>query len=150
MLHLTIRTPVQGDYRSVLARFDRNLFERLAPPGLRVDIIRFDGSRPGDQVHIRLVFPLGFRQDWISEITGAGDDGREAWFTDEGRQLPFFLGGWHHRHVVRSTGSGSEIIDEIAFKGPFPGAGLLLWPVLYLQFAARRPVYQAVFGAPPA
>ncbi|MEO1448944.1 MAG: hypothetical protein AAFV07_05410, partial [Bacteroidota bacterium] len=109
--------------------------------------VRFDGSQPGNIVHIRLTL-LGFiKQDWVSEITEVGDDGRKAWFIDAGRQLPFFLGAWEHHHIVEAADSGSVIVDDIRFRGPWWLPTFLLYPVLYAQFAYRRPIYKQFFGS---
>ncbi|TAE59212.1 MAG: hypothetical protein EAZ89_02710, partial [Bacteroidetes bacterium] len=75
-----------------------------------------------------------------------GSSDQEAWFVDQGRVLPFFLREWRHVHRVVKTETGSEIVDDILFKSPRWLPGFLLYPVLYLQFAGRKPVYQAVFG----
>ncbi|GAB4421222.1 MAG: hypothetical protein OHK0039_35730 [Bacteroidia bacterium] len=129
-----------------MQRFDRDLFVQLSPPGMRVSLLRFDGSQPGDRVHLRLHLPLLPAQDWISEITEAGDDGRQAWFVDEGRQLPFFLADWRHRHIVEAVPGGCRIVDAIAFRTPRWLPAPLLWPVMWAQFAWRGPVYRRVFG----
>lgn len=146
-MHIRIVSPVAGAYREVMARFDRSLFEALTPPGVGVKLIRFDGSRKGDKVHLQLML-LGFiRQDWISDIIEDHDTGTEAYFLDKGVKLPFFLSFWEHKHIVRAKGQkDSEIIDEITYKSPFFLLSLLVYPVLYVQFASRRPIYERYFG----
>lgn len=145
-MRLIIQTPVQGDYREVLARFDQALFEQLTPPGAKVELLRFDGSETGDLVHIRLFLPLMKPQDWVSEIVDHGTNEQQAWFVDEGRTLPWFLSQWQHRHVVRQADGHCVIVDDITFRGPVWLPDAALYPVLWLQFAARRPVYRRVFG----
>ncbi|MEM9983463.1 MAG: hypothetical protein AAF804_00070 [Bacteroidota bacterium] len=147
MMHIEIRTPVKGDYRTVMQGFDQQLFEALSPPGAGVELMRFDGSKRGDVVHIRLKL-LGFiRQDWVSEIVEDGENEKKAWFVDRGVELPFFLGAWEHHHLVENTGPGhSVIVDDIRFRGPNRLMDYLLYPVLYAQFAYRRPIYQRIFG----
>ena len=102
-MRLTIQTPVRGDYREVLARFDQTLFEQLTPPGAKVELLRFDGSETGDLVHIRLFLPLMRPQDWISEIVDHGTDAQQAWFVDEGRTLPWFLNSWQPGYRTRRS-----------------------------------------------
>lgn len=144
-MKLRITTLVAGDYRSVMARFDRTLFEALKPPVGRVDLVQFDGSQRGDVVHVRLHLPLLPAQDWVSDIVEHGTDAQSAWFVDEGRILPFFLSYWRHIHRVVNKGAASEIVDDIEYRGRiFPS--WLLWPVLWAQFAVRGPVYRRFFG----
>lgn len=130
-----------------MARFDEALFRQLAPPGIRVELLRFDGSETGHRVHIRLYLPLFPAQDWISDIVEHGSNETESWFVDQGVTLPWFLSYWRHRHVVRLVGGGSEIVDDIEFRGPAWLPDLLLAPVLWAQFAWRKPIYRRVFGA---
>lgn len=145
-MRLTLQTPVAGDYRQVLARFDRTLFAQLTPPGAKVELVRFDGSHEGDVVHIRLHLPLLPAQDWVSHITDEGETAERAWFTDEGQQLPFFLRRWRHQHIVENRGQRCVIVDAIEFGTPVWLPAILLWPVLWAQFAYRKPVYRRVFG----
>ena len=145
-MRITLRTPVQGHYQAVLARFDQSLFEQLTPPGAQVKLKRFDGSKPGDVVHIQLKLFGFIKQDWVSEITEVHQTERRAWFTDEGTRLPFFLSEWQHRHIVENHGSHSIIVDDIHFRSPSLVLDPLLFPVLWLQFAWRKPVYQRIFG----
>jgi len=145
-MNINIRTAVKGNYKELLKKFDRSLFESLTPPGAKVDLVRFDGSNKGDTVHIRMTL-LGFiKQDWISEITQEGETDRRAWFTDEGVRLPFFLGKWKHNHIIENHGDHAVIVDDIHFNSPSLILDPFLWPVLYLQFLYRRPVYRRIFG----
>lgn len=143
-MNIRIATQVSGHFRDIMARFDRKLFEALAPPNL--EIVRFDGSRPGDLVHIRLRFP-GFALEWVSRIVEAAENESEAWFIDEGDRLPFFLTSWRHVHRVAQAGPGqARIEDDISFSSPPWLPAWLVWPALYLQFAARRPLYRRFFS----
>ncbi|MDP5170151.1 MAG: hypothetical protein NWR72_07890 [Bacteroidia bacterium] len=145
-MRITLSTPVAGHHAGIMARFDRELFEQLSPPGAKVDLIRFDGSETGDLVHIRLHLPLMPAQNWISKIVDHGSDDNTSWFVDEGKTLPWFLSAWQHRHVVKQEGDHSLIIDDIRFTAPLWLPDFLLYPVLWAQFAWRRPVYRRVFG----
>lgn len=147
-MHLLLSTPVTGHHRDIMSRFDRSLFEQLTPPGAKVDLVRFDGSETGNIVHLRLKMPLMPAQDWISEIVEHGSNDQESWFVDQGTTLPWFLSYWQHRHVVKKAGAHSEIIDDIRFKGPVWLPDFLMYPVLWAQFAWRKPVYQRIFGTP--
>jgi ligand-binding SRPBCC domain-containing protein len=149
MMRILIKTPVRGNYREVMARFDETLFKKLSPPGTPVRIVRFDGSHAGAIVHIEMKLAGFIPQEWISRITGAGEDESQSWFVDEGEKLPFFLSAWKHRHVVENEGENCVIIDDISFRTPFFLFDYLLYPLMYAQFAWRKPVYRKVFGALP-
>jgi len=146
-MRLKIRTHVRGHYRSVMSGFDRSLFEQLTPPGTKVELLRFDGSHKGDLVHIRLTMFGLIKQEWLSEITESVTTPEQSWFIDEGRELPFFLKAWRHKHVVeKATSNQSVIVDDITFRTPTLLTDLLMYPIMYLQFAYRKPIYQRVFG----
>jgi ligand-binding SRPBCC domain-containing protein len=160
-MKLLLKTLVRQSLPQVWAGFDRNLFEKLAPPFPPVEVVRFDGCAKGDIVHLRLNF-LFFKQDWISDITdqqttgmpdhgmpdhGMPDHPNEIFFVDEGRKLPFFLRYWHHRHrLVRDAETGGTVvIDDITFRTPTLLTDWLFYPLLWLQFAYRKPIYKRVF-----
>lgn len=148
MPKIFLKTRVQGRPADIMKRFDSSLFEKLSPPGAGVELLRFDGSKEGDQVQIRMSLLLGLiKQDWFAQITEDGSNEKEAWFVDEGVKLPFFLKQWRHRHVAQADGpEHSYIIDDIQYKSPFALLGWLLYPVMYLQFAYRKPIYRKVFN----
>ncbi len=146
-MRLKLTTQVNQDYRTVIKAFDRTLLEKLSPPFPPVKLLQFEGSRKGDVVSMELNFIL-FRQRWTSLIVVDGINEEEAYFIDEGMHLPFFLTYWRHRHRVAKDGAQALIIDDILFKTPFRLMDYLLYPVLWLQFAYRKPIYQKVFGHP--
>ncbi len=151
-MRILVQTPVRQPLSVVWAGFDRNLFVRLSPPFPPVTVVRFDGCQRGDQVHLRLNFFL-FQQDWLSRIvdqqtlTTANEPG-EIFFVDEGEQLPFFLSYWRHRHRLlrNDVTGGTVVIDDITFRTPFRLTDYVLYPLLWLQFAYRKPIYRRVFG----
>lgn len=146
-MKLILKTRVAGNYKAVMAQFDRQLFEAL-PPGLaKVEIVTFTGSRKGDRVHLRFLSPI--KAEWISDITEDYVNEKEACFVDEGIVLPFPLRYWQHRHIVRRiSDTESLIIDDITFKGPNRLASLLLYPGLLAGFYPRKKIYRRYFGAP--
>ena len=147
-MNLKISTKVAGDHRVVMKGFTRDLFEQLTPPGIKVELVRFDGSETGDTVHLRLMMPLLPPQDWISEIVDHGSNEEKSWFVDKGTTLPWFLSFWEHHHLVENAEQGSVIIDDIRFKSASWIPDFLMYPILWLQFAGRKPVYKRVFGTP--
>lgn len=147
-MEIRISTLVKGNYLEVLQQFDQELLEKLTPPGLQIKLLQYDGSKRGDIVHIR-IFILGFiMQEWVSEITDTGRDKRHAFFIDEGKTLPTFLRSWKHAHIVENHQENSKIIDKIEFRTPFKLLDWAIFPLLYLQFAYRKPIYKKVFGKP--
>lgn len=144
-MRITIPVLVQQSPDVVWAGFDETLFRNLSPPFPPARLLRFDGSMPGDEVHVELNF-LVFRQTWVSVITEQWETPEEIYFVDEGVKLPFFLRSWRHKHRIVRAGTGSRIIEEIEYRAPFRWMDFVLWPVMYAQFAYRKPVYRRVFG----
>ena len=145
-MHVLIKTRVRQPLSTVWAGFDRSLFDQLSPPFPPVDVVRFDGCRRGDVVHPRLNFLL-FKQDWISHIIDQQTSSDEIYFIDQGTQLPFFLRYWHHRHrLLRDPAGGTVVVDDITFRTPFRLTDYLMYPLMWLQFAYRKPIYKGVFG----
>jgi len=146
-MRISIKTAVNQSIDSVWSGFDQSLFGKLAPPFPPVNLLRFDGSEQGDEVHLELNF-IFFKQIWVSVITENVKTDKEIYFIDRGTRLPFFLKFWQHKHrIVKSVdmkrGIHSLIIDEIEFESPF---GFLLYPVLFLQFLYRKPIYRKIFS----
>lgn len=144
-MNIQLKTIVKGNYKAIMARFDRALFEALAPKVPAMEIVEFTGSRKGDTVHIRFLSPV--KVEWVSRITEDAENKTEAYFVDEGVQLPFPLSFWKHKHIVRKiTEDTSCIIDDITFKGPNGLVTLLLYPAIFLGFYPRKKIYKAYFG----
>ena len=143
-MRLIVTTRVEQPVREVFAGFTRELFLRLNPPFPPVVLERYDGMTPGDEVHLLLKF-AGRYQRWISRITERSTSDEECYFVDEGSTLPLFLKRWHHRHIIRREGDGSAIVDDITFAAPHPLLDVLPYPLLWVQFMYRKPIYRRVF-----
>ncbi|MGY6741633.1 MAG: SRPBCC family protein [Cecembia sp.] len=143
-MKINISTPVQQDYLTVKEGFNENLFLKLNPPFPPVKLLRFDGSSKGDRVILELNFLL-FKQQWVSDITEDHTDANEIYFIDKGTKLPFFLKEWKHKHRIINAGTHSIIRDEITFQAPAGILTILLYPVLFLQFLYRKPIYKKIF-----
>jgi ligand-binding SRPBCC domain-containing protein len=130
---------------TVWQRFDDTLFQKLNPPWIMAELLRFDGNQVGHEVHIAINF-IFFKQKWISVITSNTSVSGDYEFVDEGRQLPFFLKTWRHRHVIRPQDQGTAIIDDIQFSTGWLVGDVLLYPLLWAQFAYRKPVYRRYFA----
>lgn len=145
-MQIVIQTEVAGNFRSVMDQFDRDLFEALSPPIGKIEVVKFTGSKTGDQVHLRFVRPI--QAEWISDITDHGSRDNELFFVDEGRKLPPGLKYWKHEHVVRKVNANrSLIIDRIHFKSYFWLLSILLYPLLFFTFYPRKKQYKSYFGA---
>ena len=143
-MNLVLLTPVQGNYKKVMAAFDRQLFEALKPPIGKMEILEFTGSKKGDKVHIQFHSPI--KAEWISDIVEDEVTDKRAWFVDVGVKLPWPLATWTHRHIVeRVDDQNSIIIDDITFSANNFILSLLLYPAIFLGFYPRKKIYQAYF-----
>lgn len=143
-MRLRIVTLVKASLQQVKKGFDQELFLTLNPPFPPVKLLQFDGCKAGDLVALELNFLL-FKQQWVSKITDDYEDDRSWVFVDEGEKLPFFLKRWRHEHQVISAKKGSEIVDQIHFSSGYALIDIFLYPVLYLQFLYRKPIYKKIF-----
>lgn len=143
-MKFTIKTPVPGNYKDVMKRFDLDLFEFLKPWGAKMQVIAFTGSETGDQVHIRFTSPI--KAEWISTIVDHGINKEEAYFVDQGSVLPWPLKYWKHRHVVKNVSLTKSVIeDQIEFKTSNVILDVLIRPAMYMGFYPRRAQYQKYF-----
>jgi ligand-binding SRPBCC domain-containing protein len=143
-MKLVLKTKVQGYYTDVMEAFDRQLFEALAPPIGKLEIVEFTGSKKGDIVHLRFLSPL--KAEWISDITDHGQDEKSTYFIDVGRVLPPGLKFWKHRHIVEKIDDKTSfIIDDISYKGLNSVLSWLMYPILFLSFYPRKRIYRKYF-----
>ena len=143
-MKLTIRTAVNAPLPTVWAGFNLALFNKLSPPFPPVKVVRFDGCLKGDVVSLELNFLL-FKQRWDSDIIDQQTTSDEIYFIDQGTKLPFFLKVWHHKHRLIKTGTGTVIADEITYQTPNVLLDYVMYPLMWLQFAYRKPIYRRVF-----
>ncbi len=134
-MRIYLKTKVAQDMQAVFAQFDEHLFLKLNPPGLPVQLVRFDGCEVEDEVHLK--FPFGMQ--WVSVITKAGQTDKMCYFVDEGRRLPFPLKKWTHQHLVVKETKGTAIVDDIFFQTQYKLLDVFIYPFLWLQFAYRKP-----------
>lgn len=144
MLNIKHSTRVPGNHKDIIKKFDRQLFEALAPPIGKLNIKEFTGSKKGDVVHLEFESPI--KATWISDITSDYQDDTVSYFVDEGRVLPSPLTKWKHKHIIKDIdGDSSLIIDDIYFEAGNKLLSLLIYPFLYLSFYPRRFVYKKYF-----
>jgi ligand-binding SRPBCC domain-containing protein len=143
-MNVTLKTQVKGNYKKVMAAFDRNLFEALKPPAGEMEIVSFTGSQKGDKVHLRFIKPI--KAEWISDIVEDKITDDKAWFVDVGTTLPWPIASWTHRHIVEKIDEQhSLIIDDMNFTGSNPLLTLLLKPAIFIGFYPRKKVYKQYF-----
>jgi ligand-binding SRPBCC domain-containing protein len=147
-MKIKINTAVKFSMENVWNGFTQKLFLKLAPPFPPVKLVRFDGCLQGNIVSMELNFIL-FKQNWTSLISEQKTDENEIYFIDEGTELPFFLKSWKHKHRIVKIENNSEIIDEIEYKTPTILTDYLFYPILYAQFAYRKPIYRKIFNNKP-
>lgn len=143
-MNIKISTSVNSSIENVWQKFDSKLFLKLAPPFPPVKLIRFDGCLTNDVVELELNF-FGFKQRWDALIIEHQITETEIYFIDKGAKLPFFLKSWNHKHIIKKTENGTEIIDNINYESKNSFFTLLLFPVLYFQFLYRKPIYKKYF-----
>lgn len=144
-MKIKLTTHVAQNYKAVMEGFTEDLFLKLNPPFPPVKLLRFDGCKKDDVVALELNF-IFFKQQWVSLILEDGLDEKEFYFIDSGTKLPFFLHYWRHHHRIIRRAQGSKIVDDITFRSPFLIMDVLLWPVLWLQFLYRKPIYKKIFA----
>jgi len=144
-MQFKIITPVQQSVADVYKQFDKSLLMKLTPPGMKVALKRYDEPTvPGSMVIIETKMLGIIKQQWENEITEVQESEDSSYFVDEGRKLPFPLKTWRHKHLIRKGNGCTEIVDDVSYS-----AGWLTWlihPIVWLQFAWRKPQYRKFFG----
>ncbi|OEK02742.1 hypothetical protein BFP97_14950 [Roseivirga sp. 4D4] len=143
-MHVKVTTEVRQSLAQVKAGFNEDLFLKLNPPFPSVSLLRFDGCLKGDLVELLLDFKVG-KQKWVSEITYDNETPDRFEFIDEGIVLPFPFRFWKHHHILIGNADGCQIVDSIEYKANNKMMTVLLYPLLFLQFVYRKPIYKRVF-----
>lgn len=141
-MKIAVTTRVRGPHKKIFEAFDKDLFLKLKPPLLKLEVERFDGCDQGHEVHLKVGLPY-FMKEWQGEIIERHIDDEKAYFVDVGKVLPFPLKDWYHKHLVLKV-SNVEclIIDEVTFTTKWEFLDYLLHPVMYLVFSLRKRVYR--------
>lgn len=143
-MNIYFETEVNGSVRDIFSRFDKSLFLKLKPPGVKINLIRFDGCEVGDKIHLEMITPLG-KNDWIGLITQSFVSDDECYFVDEGEVLPFPISKWAHRHTIRNKNGKTIIVDDINFEVRPKLLGQILYPFFWAIFRYRSPIYRRIF-----
>lgn len=143
-MHFRIETKVGQKAEKVLSGFDESLFLALKPPLMPLKLLRFDGCEKGDRVQLVLGIPP-FSQKWNALVIEHGENDEYFYFTDIGEKLPFPIKDWKHRHFIIKQNKEAIIADDITYTTGFLLLDYLMYPILYLQFRMRKPVYKKLF-----
>lgn len=145
-MKLLLKTPIQNDLKTTFSLFNEDLFRALKPPLISLNVARFDGCKTGDEVHLEI--GLGpVKQKWVSLITDDKEHDEVCFFIDEGKLLPPPLKYWKHIHrLVKVDNNNCMIEDDITFSSGNKFLDLLLYPIMYSQFAMRSPVYKKLLN----
>jgi ligand-binding SRPBCC domain-containing protein len=142
-MRILLKTALKYPMDKVFSHFDEDLFKALTPSDKQLKLLRFDGSKKGDEIHLEFQFPL--KRSWISVITEEKQGPDSCYFIDEGTVLPFGLKTWTHKHVVKKMKDGCEIIDDIEYKATSKLLTILMYIPLYLAFYPRKKAYKKHF-----
>lgn len=144
-MKILFETPIDRPFLEVRDGFNQKLFEALKPPGVALEVERFDGCKKGDEFALNISM-LGKTQSWQGLVTQDETTSEHWFFVDEGKVLPWPLTKWKHIHkVVKVTENTSKIIDDISFECATPWLLPFVAPGLWLSFAIRPYKYQQYF-----
>jgi ligand-binding SRPBCC domain-containing protein len=146
MMKLYFEAEVKSSVKEVKNQFNQELFLKLKPPFMSLELERFDGCEKGHEVHLKMGLP-GFLQNWVSHITDSSQTDTAWEFVDEGKILPPPFTYWRHTHrVEKMSETSSRISDSIEYRCQSRLLEKLLWGPLWLSFSIRPRVYREVFG----
>lgn len=145
-MRIRIKTQVDENYKTVFKKFDHALFMALKPPLISLDLHKFEGCHQGDKVEMTLQL-LGVAQSWKALIVEHEETADYIYFIDEGVEIPTPLKSWRHKHMLENVGEEkTNIIDDIHYTAGNKLMDTLLYPILYMQFWYRKPVYRKYFA----
>ena len=142
-MKIFISTEVNNNLNSIVKKFNQDLFQKLSPPLVDLKVIRFDGCKKGDEVHLEMKLFGKIHNQWISKITTDEISENEFYFIDEGTLVPAPLKNWKHVHRVRKIDdSKCLVIDDIEFSTGNTLLDYAIYPALYAMFSHRKPIYK--------
>lgn len=147
-MRLMLKTRVRGNYKKVFAGFDHTLLLKLTPPGMKVELLHADPpEKVGGRIRLKVTIFGILRQNWENEFSSYELREDECHFVDTGLTMPFPVRLWRHDHRVLRDGENAIILDDVTFGSGFFLMDWLLYPIMWLQFKYRKPIYQKHFGA---
>lgn len=143
-MKIILKSKVKKDFRLVADGYNETLFRYLLPPFGLASLVRYDGQKPGDIVHIRFRIPLF--NDFKVVIRDVWTSPKEYRFVDRGLMMPFGMKFWQHTHrVVSLKERSTALIDLIEYQTPWWLTDLLLFPLLFLFFLPRTWQYRRYY-----
>lgn len=120
----------------------------ITPPFMGFEITNdIEGKMHPGQIISYKVSPFkGFKANWVTEITHVKE---QEYFVDEQRFGPYKM--WHHEHIFKPVGNGTEMTDIVSYKLPFSMIGNLFHnsivrPKLLEIFNYREQKIIEIFG----
>ncbi len=145
-MKINFETIVTSKLDHVVDSFNLELFQKLSPPLAKMRMIQFDGCLKGDEVKFTMSF-LGIEQYWHSLILDDYKSANEVYFIDIGKDLPWPIKAWHHKHIMKTVdGDKTAIIDEIEYECNSELLTLVFKPLLIGYFYYRKIIYKKVFN----
>jgi ligand-binding SRPBCC domain-containing protein len=145
LCYVSITTFIPLPIQEVTKRFDRRLFDYLAPPFPKLKIKRYDGQKKGDVIQLSLgLWPIFL--PWHLVIVDAWEDEKSWGFTDQATMLPFPLTAWRHEHRLVAIGPmETSIEDFVGFRAGPNWLTKLMQPIVHNMFTSRKPAYLRYF-----
>lgn len=141
-MKIFIKTEVKNNLKNIQQKFNQDLFEKLSPPLMTVNVERFDGCLKDHEVHL-LIQSLFVRNKWISKITTSEFNDQVFYFIDEGIEIPPPLKNWKHVHRVEKISENScYVIDDITYSTGSKVLDVAIFPFLFGMFKFRQPIYR--------
>ena len=146
MKRIKLKTKVKGSPEEILKSFNEELFMKLNPPFIDVELTQFDGSHKDNEIKLTTNF-LGYYQYWHNKVIDRFDSEHEAYFIDEGIEMPFPITSWSHKHkVIKVDEEHSYIVDDIEFKCSHFLLEFFVYPAIFITMFYRKPIYVDTFS----
>ncbi len=99
----------------------------ITPPSMGFVTLSGDDRKmfAGQIIHYTITPLLGYKMEWITEITHVQD---KQFFVDEQRYGPYKF--WHHKHFLKEIPGGVEMEDIVHYKIPMGILGKMAHPIL--------------------
>ncbi len=146
MKRIKIKTKVKGCPTKIIRHFDEELFMKLNPPFIKVELNQFDGCKKDSDLKLTTNF-LGLYQYWHNKVIDRFDSDNLVYFIDEGVEMPFPITKWIHKHkIVKIDDQNSYIVDDIEYICSNPIFEFFSYPAIFITMFYRKPIYVDVFN----
>ncbi len=144
-MKFTLSTRVQGSPEKVFQGFSEELFLALTPFWVKIKMKQFDGFKVGDRFIFKVTMFGLFAQDWHNKVVDSGTSEDRCYFIDEGVIMPFPFTHWRHEHIIEKKNNMVWIRDALHYHCDYLPLEWIVFPVLWLQFWIRKPIYRRRF-----